>query len=641
MPRLTSFILLLCLAVCGPRLQAQQRELHWRTIASDARLDSTGRLHVRERQSMVFTGDWNGGERRFDVRLGQEFRFERIVRLDLETGAEHELREGDLSGVDEYAMQATNTLRWRSRLPSDPPFNDTELTYVLEYSYSNIVIPDGSDYYIDHDFAFSDRDGVIEQFLLTLAFDKAWEPPSTFDGRYTRRNLQPGDGFTVTVPLHYLPLGRPSGIQFGAPEPVRFSLVAILVGGVLVLIGLLLRRERALGRFVPLVPASAIDESWLREQVLHMLPEVVGATWDDTTGAPEVAAVLARLVSEKKLESSVTPKSGFFGSHVLHLTLLVDRSAFAPHERALIDALFTANARTTDTEAVQQRYASKGFDPASKIRPAIDRALNRSRNAGQKPQKPSRRVTLALLLAGVALIAATAVQRPTDLVRVILPSIVALLIYAFALSQASRWQKRMSRTSVHFLRVLVPVALLMWWIVFNRLLDPDDRSGILLLLGMVVTCLGLCSSIFNMAKSRDSAAHIALRKHLASAREYFRAELRKERPQLHDRWFPYFLAFGLGQQMDKWFRAFGGAQAATIGSARASSPDVTSSAGGPSWSGFGGGGAFSGGGSSGVWAAAAGSMAAGVSAPSSSSSGGGGGGSSGGGSSGGGGGGGW
>ena len=41
------------------------RELHWSAMDVRARLDDSGTLHVVERQAMVFTGDWNGGERIF------------------------------------------------------------------------------------------------------------------------------------------------------------------------------------------------------------------------------------------------------------------------------------------------------------------------------------------------------------------------------------------------------------------------------------------------------------------------------------------------------------------------------------------------------------------------------------------------
>lgn len=69
-----------CCAVvvlCLPNPALAQRELHWDSVEVDATLDATGTLHVAETQTMVFTGAWNGGERRFDVRPRQ-----RLARAD-------------------------------------------------------------------------------------------------------------------------------------------------------------------------------------------------------------------------------------------------------------------------------------------------------------------------------------------------------------------------------------------------------------------------------------------------------------------------------------------------------------------------------------------------------------------------------
>src|SRR5262245_31191042 len=72
------------------------RELHWKALEVDAKLENDGVLAVSELQRMVFTGDWNGGERVFDVRPGQELSLVRIVRIDPATGEERELRRGSL-----------------------------------------------------------------------------------------------------------------------------------------------------------------------------------------------------------------------------------------------------------------------------------------------------------------------------------------------------------------------------------------------------------------------------------------------------------------------------------------------------------------------------------------------------------------
>lgn len=80
-----------------------------------------------------------------------------------------------------------------------------------------------------------------------------------------------------------------------------------------------------------------------------------------------------------------------------------------------------------------------------------------------------------------------------------------------------------------------------------------------MLAGVAVLIAACFNSICNMAASRVSAERVAVRMRLAAARRFFRDELQKEQPQLRDAWFPYVIAFGLGREADKWFRAFGAA----------------------------------------------------------------------------------
>ena len=133
------------------------------------------------------------------------------------------------------------------------------------------------------------------------------------------------------------------------------------------------------------------------------------------------------------------------------------------------------------------------------------------------------------------------------------------------------------------------------------------------------------------------------RRRFLAARNYFQRELRKPSPRLDDAWLPYLLAFGLGPDMDRWFKVNGNvATGSSSADFSGGSTGHTSGQGSSAWTG--GGGAFSGAGASGSWVSAVGTLAAGVSAPSSggsSSGGGSSGGGGGGGSSGGGGGGGW
>lgn len=623
--------------------RAQARTLHWRAVDVEASLDRDGRLHVRERQSMVFNGDWNGGERRFDVKLGQQFQFGRLLLVDSASGAERELRQGDLDDVDSYGWTENRTLRWRSRAVNDPLFENTELTYVLVYSYSNILVPQpGGGYLLDHDFTFTDRAGYIGQYTVNLTVDPVWSRPATFNGEFGPISLPPGEGYVVQVPLQYQGIGRPAGVVFGAGPVARYALATALVAGLMLIGTMLIRRESALGRFRGPDVSEPIGEVWLRRNVFFMLPEVVGAAWDNTTAAPEVTAVLARLVSEGKLASEVKSSGrGWFSRDVLQLRLLVSRDRLADHERSLIDSLFTGSDTETDTDRVRARYKKTGFDPASRIKSALERRVEAINGSQRAPAKPSRLPTLVLFAGAIVLLVAAGITRPADIVIAAFGFGAALLAYFLAAPQAFLWQKRLHRLALHSLRFQIPILALAGGLLVV-LAEGRFRTGLLVLAGLTALCLAVANSVANAARSRQSAERIEQRRKLVLAREYFRRQLKQPQPQLRDEWFPYMIAFGLGSHMDRWFRAFGGERAVsrTGFSTSGSSSSFGSSSSGPSWSGMGGGGGFSGGGTSGTWAAAAGLMAAGVSAPSSSSSGGGGGG-GGGGSSGGGGGGGW
>ncbi len=144
--------------------------------------------------------------------------------------------------------------------------------------------------------------------------------------------------------------------------------------------------------------------------------------------------------------------------------------------------------------------------------------------------------------------------------------------------------------------------------------------------GVVLLALSVLFAGVGALKSTQHRAALAFRKTLASGREFFIAELAKERPALHDEWFPWVLAFGLGKQMDSWSAPRVSGQSTTRSSGGSTSSSSSSSGGsGPhpgTWTGFGAG--RSGGGGGGAsWSAAAAGLAAPIAPASSSSSGGG------------------
>ena len=603
----------------------------------DARLAEDGTLRIVETQTMVFTGDWNGGERRFDIRPRQRLTFEGMRRID-STGQAHAMREGgeDLA-VDEYRFADRSTLRWRSRNPSDPPFRSTPITYELTYVLSNALVKQGDTWLLEHDFAFAQRPGIIENLHVRLSeFDPAWQSMNPARS-WEVHDLPPGEGYVLQIPLRYAGAGEPA---VAGAEPVERVLLAVVAFLLLLSFGRRLYvHEKQQGRLDPLPPPESIDEKWLKENVFKHLPEVVGAAWDNDTNAAEVTAIMARLVADGRLRSEVKP-GGFFAGPVLHLELLVDRDRFVDYERRLIDSLFESGARETDTERIRERYRKSGFDPASKIQKPLKDLVKKLVPAGN-PSKPPSLPSFLAFVGAIALMVIAVMLEPADAPVVVIAGAVLVVTYFFALGGAALWRNRVHDVTGSAAWFLLPLGISILAVAV-LLATGGMQASMLALTGATLLMLALANSVFNQARSRENAERIAFRRRLATARAYFVSELSRDTPRLKDEWFPYLIAFGLAKHMDKWFAAFGGDvsnyPANTSFSSGGHSSGRSGSDGG--WTGFGGGAGFAGGGSSGSWVAAASSISAGVSAPSSSSGGSSGGG-GGGGSSGGGGGGGW
>ena len=614
------------------------RTLNWEELAVTARLDGEGRLHVRESQAMVFNGAWNGGERQFRLASDQAIELHGITRIDPKTQATVELQGGSLTWVDHYDWTDRKTLRWRSRMPSDPEFDNETIVYVLDYTLSGVIEKTWRGYVLDHDFAFPDRYGPIERFTLDLELDPAWRPKEELATHFEDGNLPPGLGYVVTAKLDYTGSGRPGSVFFAPPFLLRLPLIGVALAAIVVLFLRLQGFERQQGRFEPPDMPQDPSRTWLEEHLLGLRPEEVGALWDRVVAAPEVSAVLARLVAEGKLASRVEKVSGNWKKDILHLELLVDRETFESYERKLIDKLFFDDRTETSTEAVREHYKSKGFSPAAAINSKLTRRLDRIPGFGKKEAAPSKGRGLALLGAVVVLVTLEALTRGALVGPLAATLALATLVPAIVGYIGAHWRRRRSdRLLTPTLLFLIPLGFILaglyFPVLFGQLIVPIQVKlswlgmGALLVLGVAVA-----NSFFNTARTRDSKDAIRQRKRLAAIRRYFQAELKKPDPNLEDGWFPYLLAFGLAGDVDKWAVAY--PQASGLSTSRPGSFSGSSSGGG--WSG--GGGSFGGAGASAGWAAAATGLAAGVAAPSSSGGGGGGGG---GGSSGGGGGGGW
>ncbi|MEA2463842.1 MAG: hypothetical protein QOJ98_1589, partial [Acidobacteriota bacterium] len=351
------FVWLLAFAAIG----AEARELYWRELAVRAQLQDDGTLRVEERQAMVFTGDWNGGERIFRVEPHQRLTIHGMKR------GEVPMEEGSLDTVDRYAMSDEHTLRWRSREPISPQFDKTELVYTIDYSLQNVLVPDADPrsrrYTLDHDFAFTDREGVIERFSLELTLGDAWH---SADGRVLRRqakNLLPGESVVVTLPLEFRGDAAPSAMGYMTAMGKRLNKGLVPIP-MLIALALFLWRERRRNVSIE-IDRNKVDAAWLERNVLRHRPEVAGVFLHGDVGPPVVAALFARMEQEGKIRTWVTnPKRG---KPILHLELLVPHEDLRDAEHTLARNLFLTHTET-NTETIKHAYRKSGFDPPSIVR---------------------------------------------------------------------------------------------------------------------------------------------------------------------------------------------------------------------------------------------------------------------------------
>src|SRR5687768_7002378 len=193
-------LLLACLLLSA--LPASSKTLHWKAVDVTARLADDGRLHIVEKQTIVFDGDWNGGERRFNVHPGQALRFESLEEI----GDGGEIIPFSQTSIEEprsWGLLGDNVLRWRARMPTDPLFHDTVKTYVLTYSMTGVVMRRSDRYRLNHDFAFPGRSDPIERFTLDLALGSAWQTSVEMPMRAVVDGLEPGRGHVVTLSLQH------------------------------------------------------------------------------------------------------------------------------------------------------------------------------------------------------------------------------------------------------------------------------------------------------------------------------------------------------------------------------------------------------------------------------------------------------
>ncbi|NNK94832.1 MAG: DUF2207 domain-containing protein, partial [Desulfobacterales bacterium] len=567
----TLFGLFVYLFLAAFNVSAENRTLYWHDFSVKARLAGDGKLHIKEKQQIVFDGNWNGGERQFNVQPGQSFTLNGIYRIEPD-GQLVALKKGNLSKIDHYKWVDRNTLRWRSRLPDDPPFKNRAITYLLDYSLSKILLPQSDNrFLLNHDFAFSKRSGRIETFQLELVSAADWQGVAS-PLIVEEENLLPGRGVVVRKTfthtgsadvLYYKKnkLARRRHIAI-EPAPVWLASIASLFL-VLFLIGsswLFYRHEFRHDRFKPLLSYDQISEEWLQKNVFNLLPETVGALWDRKTSGHEVAAVLARLVVEEKMKSYIEPVTIPFlgwkipGQFVLHLELLQKRQQFSGYERELIDGFFI-DGDTTDTRRIRKYYREKSssFQPAVTITKPLKKRVDTLTKALNNPLEYRWSFIVVGLISAFFLLLANCFIHQNELFATLFGGFAGLIGLIVGSANAVIYRSRSDyslRRSIYL--HLFPVLLI---ILFGCCFFLGLST--LLYLGLFCLYTSAIYAVFYFAKTRDSLDGVALSKNLTSARDFFQAELKKQSPAIRDERFPYLLAFGLGPHVDAWSNQFG------------------------------------------------------------------------------------
>jgi hypothetical protein len=350
-PRAVLAAALALIAIVPAAAHGQTRTMSWPALEVEARLDAHGDLHVTERQTIRFDGPWNGGERVFRVPSGQRLRFERISRGPTTDGSSSSCAAtsaGWTTATSRSDTPSAGGAARRTTRPSPRRRSPTSSVHAL-----GVLAREGDGrYLLHHDFAFPDRAWPIHKARASLDLDPAWQAGMVGPLHLEAAPLAPGKSLVARVPLRWAGTGAGPALP---GEGLAYPWRAVLAGALAAILAAagvrLVRHARARGQLAPL-PAQ-VDDAFLREHVLSRSPEVIGAAYDDAVGAPEVAAVLARLSAERKLEARVVKGRRFLGlalgRDVVRLALRAERGAFTGHERSLVDASSSTVTRSTPT----------------------------------------------------------------------------------------------------------------------------------------------------------------------------------------------------------------------------------------------------------------------------------------------------
>lgn len=558
--RLLPLFLLLCALLFGTTALAD--ELRWRSLDVTARIDDDGTLHASERHTMIFDGEWNGGQRTIPLRAfppPQQLTFDRVARVVSTKKTVDLTRVSDAPDqIDEYGVYNDGTtIRWRARLADDPPFRGKRITYVIDYTLTNVLTRSGAPLRLDHDFAPADRPGPIERFSLIVELPKYLNQPPI---KIARDDIPPGEGVLVretywvpkdaNVPAALQPpAAAPAAAPLPAPAPpkkeppsptktpvtpftaqvIRFALIVLA----LLFVFRFFSGERAAGRFVRL-PQD--QREWVDDFLSKYDAEVVGVAWDGVVGQDEVAAILARMTAEGKIVSSAEK-----GDMILKLAVPFD--TLRGYEADLVRALFLGKNETT-TRAVRDYYAASGFDPARVVEHNLKSALS-----GLPQWEDQERGEWAVfwILAALTFVLAIAAgsRSEVDAGIAFVSGFLAIIAAGLTLLFTIGAKRALTAVGVRFFfGLLIPfcgVTLAAFGIVQGPAIPIHHLTAMM----FASAALTLVVLAVERMKIDQTLQKVELRRSLAAAREWLKTQVSTAGTPVPDLWIPYLYALRL------------------------------------------------------------------------------------------------
>ncbi|NCN08336.1 MAG: DUF2207 domain-containing protein [Leptospira sp.] len=375
-----SYLLILPLILPFFSLAAQYKSLDWNSIQVEATLKNNGNLKIAETQSILFTGDWNGAYRKFDLGLGQKLKFHSMEILR-NNGEWETLSDDSIDIKDSYLYYPSeSTVKWRSRYPHDPIFEGETIIYRLNYEYENILDNKSANVFqLNHDFGFEDRNGEIRKFKVNLSWEDKWKLVSQNNLQVLSSEteekklsftaptaLQPGQKMIVTSDFDYngdiSTLNQISVLAVYGIRISHFILLLSFAGMVSFFIYLYCKQK---GFFKEPKKIKSWEE--FREFLGDLLPEEIAILSEKGL----VASWMARMILEKKIQ--------FFPSEKQEsrLKLLVDRSSLSESDAKIIESLFVEGVTSISISELKKFYKRKktSYSLAESIRSKTNQNL--------------------------------------------------------------------------------------------------------------------------------------------------------------------------------------------------------------------------------------------------------------------------